>query len=68
MSDRNPAARGCQPSGVDILSFRSAPLQPDSCAQRVAAAVREDIEHLVVEAAVRAQRFIRDVQRLEDTR
>src|SRR6187549_2027010 len=40
-------------------------LQPVAGTDRVTATVREDIQHLVVEAAVRAQRFVRDVERLE---
>ena len=44
------------------------PLQLHTGPQCVAAAVREHIQQLVVVPAVRAQRFIRDVQRFEDTR
>src|SRR5690606_7189903 len=41
-------------------------LHPEAHAQRVATSVCEHVEELIVVASVRAQRFVRDVQRLEE--
>src|SRR5690606_17391564 len=55
------------PGGSRTSSHTSlAHLHPEAHAQRVATSVCEHVEELIVVASVRAQRFVRDVQRLEE--
>src|SRR5688572_22090141 len=55
-----------QSGDVDTRSTSPLALHPEARPQRVTPAVCEYVEQLVVEAAVRAQRLVRDVQRLEE--
>src|SRR4051812_44503247 len=48
-----------------LLPLSRATLESHPRAERVPSAVRESVEQLVVIPAVRAQRFVREVERLE---
>src|SRR5688500_11276301 len=51
---------------VDEMSTSPLALHPEARPQRVTPAVCEYVEHLIVEATVRAQRLVRDIQCLEE--
>src|SRR5689334_10349002 len=53
------------PGAADIPCSVFTRLEPDSGSQRVTASVVVGVEQLVVETTMRAQRLVREVQRLE---